>query len=191
MNRGERRWPRWCRISLVGAIVLTIALPVLAQAEPAQDSKKAKKKDPAAPIVAQLKDLNSTLVELRGLLLQRAQRDRERDHLQRLDTLDRNVAFLDAELRKALEERDRLSQELVRRQGQLRESQELLAAGDPETRERLGFQIPVQQEAVDRTQERIEHLDARITELRRTGQARRSQRELLEAEMQLDEPTPA
>jgi hypothetical protein len=44
---------------------------------------------------------------------------------------------------------------------------------------------------VDRTQEQIEHLDARIVELRRTGQARRSQRDALEAEMQLEESTPA
>lgn len=191
MIRFEPRWREWSRLAFVGALVVLVAGPALAQADPAQDPKKAKKKDPAAPIVAQLKDLNSTLVELRGLLLQRARRDRERDRLQRLDTLDRNVAFLDSELRKALDERDRLSQELVRRRGQLRESQEQLANGDQETREKLTFLIPVQQEAVDRTQEQIEHLDARVIELRRTGQARRGQREALEAEMQLQETTPA
>jgi chromosome segregation ATPase len=171
-----------CGIALLGAwawIVAPGAMPAMATEDGPGDGGTH-----CGAVSDELARLNRTVAELRDLLLARADFDRRAGLVSQLDTLDRNIAYQEAEVRAALDRREEIEGKLTGQRVELEEARRRASTtGEDWMRRQLEAHAEKLDAEVRRLRAQSAEIDAAIEELRRTISARSATRDALQQEL--------
>lgn len=162
------------RIVVLGLLCFcAVSLPAAAQTAP-RDGQPCELMD-------EVRSLTESVRELVGLVREQLQRTAENEGVEALVALDQGIEFLSSSLRRVLEERDEVADELATLRGRHAGHLKTLDETDDETtKANLRSFIPTAAEKIARCEERLAHLDARATELRDTIRERQRTLAMLE-----------